>query len=659
MSKTPASKRHTFDQDRGRKDPSQMTFRAQSNPAFKSTEQVFQTFINSVKDSSIIMLDVGGNIVTWNTGAEHINGYRAEEIIGEHFSKLYPQEDLDQGKPEQELRQAASEGRFEDEGWRVRKDGSRFWANVVITPLYDRSKNLYGYGKLTRDLTERKRIEDMLRQSERLLRLVIDVLPVGVWSLDANGQVFLVNQAGLKIWGQTKYIGPTIYGEYKGWWADTGQEIKPEEWPALSAIRKGEAILNQRIEIETSDGTRKIISYSAVPMRDELGRTFGAVIVNDDITIQVQAESRLRTSEQKFRGLLDVAADAVVIITPNGKIEFINNQTEKWFGYSKNELMGQPLEILIPERFRRAHEHHRNVYSEKPIPRPMGAGLGLYGLRKNGTEFPVDITIAPLKIGADLYLISIVRDISERKKLENERNHAIQVKEDILGMVTHDLKNPLLAISLNSELLSTFLLHKEHLADTQALAKRIHNSTAQALRLVQDLLTDRKIELGTFSLDADLVDLKSLVNGAIDVMEPIAKRKSLRFEKQIPQENVQVYCDRNRILQVLSNLLGNAIKFTPPGGTVSLQVQKKAEEFLFLVSDTGPGIPSEHIPHLFERYWQEPKTAHEGTGLGLTIVKGIVEAHNGKVWVESTVGIGSGFYFTIPLLRNTSHEGAR
>lgn len=598
------------------------------------------------------MLDVVGNIVTWNIGAERIKGYRAEEIIGEHFSKLYPQEDRDRGKPDQELRLAASEGRFEDEGWRVRKDGSRFWANVVITPLYDRSEKLYGYGKLTRDLSEQKQMEDQLRQSESLLRLVIDILPLGLWILDGDGQVFMGNQAGLKIWGKSKYVGPSVYGEYKGWWGDTGQEIKPDEWPAFSAIKKRETILNQRIEIEKLDGTRKIISYSAVPMRDEAGKNLGAIIVNEDITERVQVELQLKANEQKFRGLLDSAADAIVIIKPNGKIEFVNHQTEKWFGYSKNDLIDQPIEILMPERFRNAHERHRNVYTEKPIPRPMGAGLGLYGLRNDGTEFPVDITIAPLRVGTELYLISIVRDISDRKKLENERNHALQVREDVLGMVTHDLKNPLLAISLNSELLSTLVSNKEKLSAIQAISSRIQNSTTQALRLIQDVLTEKKIELGTFSLCQAWVNLESLVYGCLDVMEPIAKRKPLRFEKKIPQEDIRVFCDRNRILQVLSNLLGNAIKFTPSGGAVSLEVQIKSEEIIFIVSDTGPGIPSENIPHLFERYWQERKTAQEGMGLGLAIAKGIVEAHRGRVWVESTVGMGSKFYFTIPLLNN-------
>jgi PAS domain S-box-containing protein len=597
------------------------------------------------------MLDLVGNIVTWNTGAERIKGYRAEEIIGEHFSKLYPPEDRDRGKPDQELRLAASEGRFEDEGWRVKKDGSLFWANVVITPLYDRKQRIYGYGKLTRDLSERKQMEDQLRQSENLLRLVIDILPVGLWILDKNGQALMGNQAGLKIWGKANYVGPSIYEEHKGWWADTGQEIKQEEWPAFSAIKTGAPILNQRIEIEKFDGTRKIISYSAVPMRDKAGKNLGVVVVNDDITERVQAEYRLKVNEQKFRGLLEAAADAIVIIKPNGKIEFVNSQTEKCFGYSKNELIGQPLEILMPKRFRSAHVCHRNIYSDRPIPRPMGAGLSLFGLRNDGTEFPVDITIAPLKIGPELYMISIVRDISERKTLENERNHAIQVKEDILGMVTHDLKNPLLGISLNSELLSSIAAHKKELSDIRAIAGRIQNLTTQALQLIQDVLTEKKIELGTFSLNEEWVDLDSLVNGAVDMMEPISKRKALRFEKKIPQENIEFSCDRNRILQVLSNLLGNAIKFTPSGGIISLQIQLKPNELIFLVTDTGPGIPSNNIPHLFERYWQECKTAPEGTGLGLSIVKGIVEAHHGKVWAESTVGRGSSFYFTIPRMR--------
>ncbi len=266
-----------------------ITAQKQTETALRESEQRFRLLVENANDYAIFMLDREGKVSTWNVGAERIKGYRADEIVGQHFSQFYTPEDLLSGKPDMELKSAALQGRFEDEGWRVRKDGSRFWANVIITAVRDHNGTLLGFSKITRDFTERRK-----------------------------------------------------------------------------------------------------------------------------------AEESVRLSEERFRSLFEFSPDAILVSDQDGKIAEINTQVEKFFGYSRGELLGQSVETLVPERFRRGHPAHRKEYDAEPRPRPMGIGLELYGRRKDGTEFPVDIMLSPVKSEGGKLVLSVIRDLSEKKKAEEE-----------------------------------------------------------------------------------------------------------------------------------------------------------------------------------------------------------------------------------------------
>jgi signal transduction histidine kinase len=223
---------------------------------------------------------------------------------------------------------------------------------------------------------------------------------------------------------------------------------------------------------------------------------------------------------------------------------------------------------------------------------------------------------------------------------------AVRAREDVLAVVSHDLRNPLGTVMLSSSML---LKNTELPAEPRhKLIRTIYTSGNQMKRLIEDLLDFVKVESGRLSVTKKPEDPVSLLGDVHTVFQPLAKEKGLAFEYSIDPAVTSIECEKARIAQVLSNLLGNAIKFTPRGGSIRLHVTALGGDTLFWVRDTGPGIAPEKLPHVFDRYWQAEGAAREGVGLGLAIVKGLVEAHGGRIWVESLVGAGTTFFFTIP-----------
>jgi signal transduction histidine kinase len=238
----------------------------------------------------------------------------------------------------------------------------------------------------------------------------------------------------------------------------------------------------------------------------------------------------------------------------------------------------------------------------------------------------------------------------ENANLYQEARKAIQEREDVVAVVSHDLKNPLTAIKMN-----TFRLLRQLPADAAWDGARsqvaiIEAAADRMIRLIRDLLDLGRIQSGQLTVTPCLVSLMPLMLEVLTAMRPLADEKSLTLAETLPDGFPDIFADRGRCLQVLSNLIDNAIKFTPPNGTVSVSVTLHAEGPLFCVRDSGPGIPASDQPHIFDRYWQAKETARMGTGLGLAIAKGIVEAHGGRIWVESADGSGSAFFFTLPSL---------
>jgi protein-histidine pros-kinase len=383
---------------------------------------------------------------------------------------------------------------------------------------------------------------------------------------------------------------------------------------------------------------------------DVSGRPEVVVISMKDLT-QLKSLRDQRALEARFRGLLEAAPDAMVIVGRDGRIELVNGQVEKLFGYARAELLGQPVDLLIPERFRTQHPQHRAEYFRDPRTRPMGAGLDLLGVRKDGSEFPAEISLAPMHTSEGVLVTAAIRDVTERRRLEQRMQEASRLKSEFLANMSHELRTPLNAIIGFAELMHRGKVgpvsptHKEYLGD-------ILTSSKHLLQLINDVLDLAKVESGKMEFRPETVELDRLVAEVRDILRGLAAGKHLQMETEVDPGLGPVVVDPARLKQVLYNYLSNAIKFTPDGGSITIRGTAEGEQrFRIDVEDSGIGISTGDLDKLFVEFQQLDGSAakkYQGTGLGLALTKRIVEAHGGHIEVKSAPGHGSTFSAILP-----------
>lgn len=337
------------------------------------------------------------------------------------------------------------------------------------------------------------------------------------------------------------------------------------------------------------------------------------------------------------------AVDGIITINEHALVESFNPAAEQIFGYSEEEMLGQPLTALIPERYREAHRRGLERLRSTGESDAAGQTLEGHGLKKDGREFPLELSISTWKAGKERFFTGIVRDIAERKQAE-------EMQADFAAMIAHDLRSPLTATMSTATMLEDGLFGTVTEEQKKWLVK-VQSNIRNLVDLVNDFLDLSKLEAGHLALATENVDFDALVQNHLDYYLALANNKNISLKNRVDPALPQIRADSRRLDQLLSNLMSNAIKFTGEGGTIEVgAVQQNWSEIRIWIKDTGIGIPPEEIPQLFQKYKQTTsgKTSEQkGTGLGLVICKMIVEAHGGKISVESQPGKGSTFTISL------------
>jgi PAS domain S-box-containing protein len=697
--------------------------------------------VSSVKDHAIFALDPEGRIRTWNIGAQQIKGYEAAEVLGRPFSIFFMPEDQLAGRPELLLERARREGRVEDYGWRVRKDGTRFWANVVLTALYSPAGELLGFAKITRDLTERRAADEALHRRERQLLETQRLAGLGSWEWDVRANTVTWTEELYRIYG----LDPQAFGATFEAYMD---RVHPEDRERVRRIieeaygsggsfefeeriirpdgevrvlrSQGEAAQNEAGEITHLRGAclditklRKAEAAEIGLAREQAARETAAAAAAR-LRFLLQATEILAASldyEDTLRNVAKLAVPAfsdwcaVDLVEPAGVLHRVAvEHTDP----SLVELAQDFVERYPPRR-ERGEGAWRVIDTEQPeylpeisdellvasaVDADQLAILRRLGLRsalsvpltgrsgplgalslvqaESGRRFSEsDIQIA-LELGRHAGLAiqnaRLHRELEERNRtLEEtsleleltvnelevrtrEAESANRAKSDFLAAMSHELRTPLNAIFGYAELMQLGLHGPITTAQRDALERIKHNQRA-LLVLINDVLNFAKLEAGRLEVRITDVPVAEVISDLEKLVGPQLAAKGLIYECSEIPSGVQVRGERERIEQILINLLTNAIKFTDPGGSIRLSFAADNDTVRMTVSDTGRGIPADRLDSIFDPFIQIHEPAEPGTsgvGLGLAISRDLATAMKGTLTVTSRVGEGSNFTLALP-----------
>jgi PAS domain S-box-containing protein len=734
----------------------------------RECEEKYRMLLDGIQGYAIFMMDPLGRILSWNAGAERIKGYSAEEIIGHNFSCFFPPEDIERGRPEEVLRMTAASGRREEQGMRVRKDGSRFLASVTFTALRDSAGNLLGFSEFSHDLSEsaesakyrglleaapdamvvvdqageivllnvqaekqfgyrrdelvgqkvkniipegfaerliadetrtaaealaqqigtgielsgrrkngsefpieimlsplessegilvtaairdisvRKEAEKHLAQMEGRYRGLLEAAPDAMVVVNQGGEIVLLNVQAEKRFG---YHRDELVGQKL-------KNIIPEgfaERLVADALRSVEDALAQQIGtgIELTgrrkDSSEFPIEIMLSPLESAEGILVTAAI--RDISVRKDAEKHLAQMEGRYRGLLEAAPDAMVVVNQGGEIVLLNVQAEKQFGYRRDELLGQKVKNIIPEGFAERLIADGTRTAAEALAQQIGTGIELIGRRKDGTEFPIEIMLSPLESPEGVLVTAAVRDITERKSSEQhlvktvaELKRSNDELQQFAYVASHDLQEPLRMVASYTQLLAERYKGRLDSDADEFIAYAVDGSNRMQV-LIQDLLAYSRAGTNGKAL-REIPSENALKEALVNLRATIQESGAIVTHDPLPL----ITTDGTQLAQIFQNLIGNAIKYRGAAvPNVHISAVKNGNEWIFSIRDNGLGIDPQYFDRIFVLFQRlHGQAEFKGTGIGLAICKKMLERLGGRIWVESQPEKGSTFHFALP-----------
>jgi PAS domain S-box-containing protein len=609
-----------------------------------------QLLLDSLTDYAIYMLSPDGQVVSCNPAAERMEGYTLAEISGLSFARFFTAEDQRNKVPEGILERARAGGRVECEGWRIRKDGSRFWSLSSVHALRDDNGELIGFAKITRDITERRANQEALIESERRFRYLVEsVVDYAIYMLDVNGTVTNWNRGAERIKG---YRADDIVGRH------FSRFYTPEDRRAgVPARMLATALKEGRCESEgwrvRKDGSRFWASVVIDAIHDDDGRHIGYAKITRDITRQRAAQQALEENERQFRLLVAGVVDyALFMLDPNGVVTNWNAGAEKIKGYSAEEAIGQHISTFYTAADREAG---LPMQALQTAAREGRYEAETWRVRKDGTLFWANVVLDAIydDDGVLLGFAKITRDITEQRNAQVELQRAnerllqaqkLEAVGQLTGGVAHDFNNLLMVVTGHSHLL------RKEIPENPRVARAV-DAILKACRRGQDLTR----HLLAFARRQRLNPVAVLLGDRSEALRELLGASLgtlLKLKIEIPETIWPVEVDPGELELALLNMAVNARDAMPSGGTLTITAQNRAlkrgdvpadiegEYVVLSVRDTGFGIPPDILPKVFEPFFTT-KDISKGTGLGLSQVHGFVQQSGGHVTVESRLGLGT------------------
>lgn len=617
--------------------------RRKAEESERRQQDLVRVTLASIGDA-VISTDARGRIVYLNEVAESITGWTSGEAAGQPLENVFRIVNEQTRKTvENPATRALREGLIvglANHTVLIGKDGAERPIDDSAAPIKDAAGGILGCVLVFRDITARRKAETALSESEERFRLLVErVTDYAIYLLDPEGRLVSWNSGAERI---TRYTADEIIGRHFSCFYPNDAIDDGRPMQGLDVARTTGRWADEGWRLRKGGG-RFWASVIVTRLQDEQERVRGFAVIKRDLTEH-------RRATETLRSVVDHVVDGILTIDEQGIVQSLNPAAERLFGYRADEVLGQNVKMLMPEPYCVEHDQYIANYLTSGVAKIIGIGREVVGLRKDGSTFPMELAVSTFELDEKRHFTGIVRDITERKRTEAALKTADRRKDEFLATLAHELRNPLASLSNSLQVMQ--LAGSDSTTSAQALGT-MERQLEHMVRLVEDLLDVARISRGKIELRKERVDLASVLQHAEETCRPLAQSLGHRLSVVLPTEPVPLYADSARLTQVFGNLLNNACKCSAPGGRISVTAERQGSEVAVSVKDTGFGISAELLPRIFEMFTQGDQAsgyAPGGLGIGLTLVRQLVELHGGGVEAKSDgPDLGAEFVVRLPL----------